>query len=156
MSTPFAQRAKILLDRNIPVVMVRAGEKGAFENGWQNNLITSVTDPRLSDPRFVGCNTGAVAQAQIGGIWIFEVDSADVFEQIKKDTGHDLVTECPTFMVRSRTGRGHLYYLQTDASIKMGNVPQSYGPFSARVNNAYVVGPASHRADCASRKSRNI
>lgn len=143
----FAQRAKILLDRNIPVVMVRAGEKGAFQNGWQNSLITSETDPRLSDSQFANCNTGAVALARVGGIWVFEVDSGDVFEKIKADTGHDLVTECPTFMVRSRVGRGHLYYLQTEASIKMGNVAQSYGPFSARVNNSYVVGPESHRTD---------
>ena len=145
--SPFVRRARILLDRKIPVVMVRSGEKGAFENSWHNNLITSTSDSRLFDPRYVNCNTGAVAKAQIGGIWILEIDSSAVLDQIEKDTGHNLIGEQKTFMVRSRMGRGHLYFLQTDASIKMGNVPQAYGPFSARVKNAYVVGPESYRAD---------
>jgi len=125
---------------------VSAGAKDAFEPGFQANPITSFNDPRLHDPRFVDCNTGALAQAKLGGGWFFEVDDKAVLDKIKKDTGHGL-DEAPTLVIESRDGHWHFYFQQTEASIKMGNVPQVYGPFSARVNNQYVVGPDSHRND---------
>jgi Bifunctional DNA primase/polymerase, N-terminal len=144
--TPFQQRAKLLLDRNIPVVMVTEGKKNAFETGWQNKLITSLDDARFSNPSFANCNTGAVAQAKIGGFWILEIDSPEVVAKIETDTGHSL-KKVPTLVVCSRENRWHIYFQQNEASIKMGNIPQKYGAFSARVNSEYVVGPKSHRDD---------
>src|SRR5258708_6643025 len=146
--TPLQQRAKLLLDRGIPVLLVREGQKDAFEFRFQANPIINFDDPRLHNPQYANCNTGALAQAKIGGIWVFEIDDPSVLEKIKEDTGHGL-NEAPTFVINSRDGenRWHFYFQQTEASIKIGNVPQLYGPFSARVNNQYVVGPDSHRND---------
>ncbi len=144
--TPLQHRAKILLDRGVPVALVSVGTKDAFEPGFQANPITSFDDPRLHDPRYINCNTGALAQAKIGGVWFFEADDRAVLEKIKQDTGHDL-NEAPTLVIESREGHWHFYFQQTEASIKMGNVPQLYGPFSGRVNSQYVVGPDSHRND---------
>src|SRR6266849_1395560 len=144
--TPLQQRAKILLDRGIPVLLVREGQKDAFEFGFQANPITSFDDQRLHNQQYDNCNTGALAQARVGGIWVFEVDDPAVLEKIKQDTGYGL-QEAPTFVVASREGHWHFYFQQTEASITLGNVPQLYGPFSARVNNQYVVGPESHRND---------
>jgi hypothetical protein len=144
--TPLQQRAKILLDRGVPVLLVREGQKDAFEFGFQTNPITNFDDPRLREPQYANCNTGALAQAKIGGVWFFEADDRAVLEKIKQDTGHGL-NEAPTLVIESRDGHWHFYFQQTEASIKMGNVPQLYGPFSGRVNNQYVVGPDSHRND---------
>ncbi len=149
--TPFTQRAKILLDSNIPVVMVAEGGKGAFESGWQNKLISSLDDSRFTDAQYANCNTGAVAQAKVGGFWVLEVDSPEILKKIEADTGHSL-KEVPTLVVCSRKDRWHFYFKQTEASMKMGNVPQKYGEFSARVDNMYVVGPNSHRVDWNSKQ----
>lgn len=141
----FQDRLQVLVSRGIPGVAVRPGIKDAFEKDWPNNLLTDLS--KAHDHKYENCNTGAVAQAKEGGFWYFEVDDPGVLAQIKTDTGHDLVTESPTFMVKSREGRGHFYWQQSPLSIKMGNIGQSYGPWSARVNNQYVVGPGSHRND---------
>jgi hypothetical protein len=146
--SPVIQRAKILIDLGIPVCLVKVGEKGAFEPNWPNVPITSLADPRLFDPAYANCNVGAIAYATLDGIWLFEIDSQDVRARILADTGHDVMA-IKTFMVRSREGRGHLYFTQTAASIAMGNLAQSYvkhGDFSVRVHNEYVVGPGSFRA----------
>jgi hypothetical protein len=146
--SPVIQRAKILIDLGIPVCLVKVGEKGAFEPNWPSVPITSLADPRLFDPAYVNCNVGAIAYAKLDGIWLFEIDSQDVRARILADTGHDVMA-IKTFMVRSREGRGHLYFKQTAASIAMGNLAQSYvkhGDFSVRVHNEYVVGPGSFRA----------
>ena len=145
--TPFKRRARLLLDCGIPVTAVLPGSKRPFFDAWQQHVITSLEQVDALGPEYANCNTGAVAQAKDRGFLFFEVDDLSVFDQIKADTGHDLVTEVPTLMVRSRAGRGHLYYRHSEASIKLGNVPQRYGPWSLRANNQIVVGPLSHRDD---------
>ena len=145
---PVAQRAKILLDLGIPVCLVEAGGKGAFESGWQTNPIRSMDDARLQNPQYADCNVGAIAYGIDGGVWQFEIDDMAVLNRIKAETGHDLLDEFQTLVVRSRQGRGHVYFKHSAASIAMGNLAQSYvkhADFSVRTNNQYVVGPMSWR-----------
>src|SRR5262245_35600928 len=95
-----AQRAKILLDLGIPVCLVEAGGKGAFESGWQTNPIRSMDDARLQNPQYANCNVGAIAYGHQGGVWLFEIDAQDALERVKAETGHDLIAEVRTLMVR--------------------------------------------------------
>ena len=95
---------------------------------------------------YPSANCGAVATGEPDGIWLFEADSPNVLDRIATETNHDLLTEVPTYLVRSRAGRGHCYFRNTDASIAMGNISQTavrYGDFSIRVQNAYVVAAGS-------------
>ena len=84
---------------------------------------------------------------EIGGFWFLELDENGLAKRIAGETGQELPN---TLLVRSRKGRGHLYFRQNVASITMGNItqPQVKGAgFSVRVNNEYVVCPGSYRLD---------
>ena len=76
-----------------------------------------------------------------------ELDENGLAKRIANETQHPLPI---TLLVRSRQGRGHLYFRQNAASIAMGNItqPQVKGArFSIRVNNEYVVCPGAFRQD---------
>ena len=144
----FKQRAQMTLSRGIPIVPVKPDSKTALLPLLPDGSYPCSADPQQIDawdklyPNF---NHAAVAEAKIGGFWMWEVDSLDVLDRLKKETGHSM-DEVQTFIVRSRQGRGHYYFRQSLASIAMGNLNQAYlkeGDHSARVKNMYVVGANS-------------
>lgn len=142
----FKDIASPLAALGIPVTPVRAESKAAFLPDWPTSATTDLNEIALWDRMYGDINCAAVATGKADGVWFFEADSADVFARISQDTGHDLVKECPTFMVRSRVGRGHLYFRNTPLALEMGNLPQTYvkgGDFSVRVKNQYVVSAGS-------------
>lgn len=126
----------------IPVTPLRPNTKDAFLPGFQNSATTDPAQIEEWDRQYPNSNCGAIAKASLDGVWMFEVDDPAYLEKIKVDTGKDIM-DTKTYMVRSRQGRGHIYFHQTPLSIQMGNVPQVYGPFSCRVNNMYVVAAGS-------------
>ncbi len=130
--------------RGIPVTPVRPNSKAAFLEGWQQSATTDPAVINEWDIRFPDHNAACVAKAEVGQTWFFEVDSPEVRQRIKAETGHDMPE---TFVVRSRPGRGHYYFKSTPASINMGNIAQGpgikHGDWSARVDNQYVVAPGS-------------
>jgi len=104
------------------------------------------------DPTVVGrwnedgpdSNSGLVAQAKSGGVWILDCDSSEVREQFEKDTGRAFPD---TFSVRSSKG-GHRYFRQNEESLKrLKNFSVHRGDkgefFSVRWDNEYCVGPLS-------------
>lgn len=139
----FKEIAAPLIGCKIPVIRLRPNTKIAMDAGWQ---ILATTDPTLVDVwnnETPTANCGAVAKAELGLVWFFEFDSANVADRVYADTNKKLG---PTFRVQSSPGRGHLYFAQSPASIAMGNLAQGFvrgGDWSARVHNQYVVAPGS-------------
>jgi hypothetical protein len=135
----FLRRAEFTVAKGIPVIRLRPNSKAAMDNGWPE---LATTDPEILkkwDAESPESNCGAVAQAKLGGVWFWEIDNLDVVERLRKATNQELPN---TFVVRSRPGRGHLYFKHTLASIAMGNISQSFvqgGDWSARVDSSYVV-----------------
>lgn len=127
----------------IPVTPLRPNTKDAFLPGFQNSATTDPNQIEEWNRLYPNANCGAVAKSQPDGVWIFEADDPAIFNKIKSDTGHELLAEVKTYLVRSRAGRGHIYFRQTPKSMQMGNVPQAYGPFSCRQHNMYVVAAGS-------------
>lgn len=142
--TPFEKRASIPLAHNVPVIPLRPESKVAFLHNWQDEATLDMTKIHAwaqQDPNY---NCGAVARAKPGGIWFFEVDQENFHKVIEQQTGQKMPE---TFAVRSSPGRGHFYFLQTPASIAMGNCngkdAAGAEAWSARVDNRYVVGAGS-------------
>jgi len=130
----------------IPVTPVGANSKAAFLSDWPTSATTDVVQIEAWDRAYGNINCAAVATGKPDGIWIFEVDAAEVLTRIEAETGHSLTTEVPTYLVRSRPGRGHIYFRNTPAALAMGNISQSYvkhGDFSVRVHNMYCVAAGS-------------
>jgi hypothetical protein len=135
----FLERAQYTAGKGVPVIRLRPNSKAAMDNGWPELATTDIETLKRWNDESPESNCGAVAQAKIGGYFFFEVDSPEVIKRIGEETGQEIPE---TFRVRSRIGRGHFYFKQTDASIAMGNLSQSYikhGDWSARVDGAYVV-----------------
>lgn len=133
--------------QGIPVTPVLPNSKKAFLPDFPSTATTDAIKILEWDALYPNHNCGCVARNQIGCVWFFEIDSMDVVDRIEKETGHTLPD---TFRVRSRRGRGHLYFRQNSASIAMGNLSQSYVKFqdwSARVDNQYVIAPGSIHPD---------
>lgn len=125
--------------RGIKQLKIAPNSKKALEDFTNENNLTI-------DPTVISSwhgNFGSIAQAQIGGVWFFEIDSMDVQARIEAETGQKIPE---TMRVRSRPGRGHFYWQQTPESIAMGNISQAYvrgGDWSARVDDQYVVSMSS-------------
>jgi len=139
----FFDIAKPMAEMGVPQIRVRPDSKAAFDKEWPSMATTDLA--RLSElsKEFPNSNAASVAQGKIGGIWIWEVDSPDVIPRMERETGHALPL---TFKVRSRPGRGHVYFRHTPASIEMGNLAQTYvigQDWSVRANNMYAVSPGS-------------
>jgi hypothetical protein len=148
--TSFKQKVMTVVSKGVPVTPVDPSGDGkkAFLPDWPMSATTDITKIDEWNKMYEGYNYGSVATGKPDGIWFLELDSPDVLVRIQKETGHDLVEEVQTFMVRSRIGRGHLYFKNNAASLSMGNLSQTFvknGDFSGRVFNAYVVGPGSRR-----------
>jgi Bifunctional DNA primase/polymerase, N-terminal len=146
----FADIATPLIERGIPITPVRPGSKRAFLPDFPT---TASTDPaQISEWNrlYSDHNAACVARAEDGGVWFWEVDSPDVWTRLMKDTGHDGMTELQTFKVRSRQGRGHLYFLHNERSKALGNISQTYvlgQDWSVRTHREYVVAPGSIHPD---------
>lgn len=141
----FATITLPLAAKGIPCTPIRPNSKVAFLQNFPATATTDVTQLLAWDAQYPNHNAACVARAEVGGIWILEVDSPNVAERIKTEAGQDL-NALQTLRVRSRAGRGHIYFRQTPASIEMGNLNQTYvkyNDFSARVNNMYCVAPGS-------------
>lgn len=136
--------------RGVPITPVRPNTKKAFLENFQNTASFDPAQIHAWAQQYPNYNAACVAWARPGGVWFFEVDGPDVLGRIYHETGHDLLAEINTFRVRSRPGRGHLYFLQNLGSIAMGNMQQAHmkhGDWSARVENMYVVAPGSIHPD---------
>jgi Bifunctional DNA primase/polymerase, N-terminal/Primase C terminal 1 (PriCT-1) len=139
----FRDIALPLIARGIPVIPLGANSKKAFLKDWQNLATTSEEQIVKWDIEYPDGNCGCVAKAEIGATWFLELDAAGEALRIKNETQKSLPQ---TFLVRSRPGRGHLYFKHNEASIALGNItqPQVKGAgFSVRVHNEYVVSPNS-------------
>lgn len=149
MST-FYDIAEPLAKMGVPMTPVKAGTKRAFLPDFPTTATINLEQIRQWDGQFPGSNGACVARAEEGGVWFWEVDSPDVWERLKKDTGHDGIAELNTFKVRSRPGRGHFYFRHNQISISLGNISQTYvvgQDWSVRTNREYVVGPGSIHPD---------
>ena len=144
----FLEKALPTVALGVPVIRLRPNTKAAMDSGWPELATTDIETLKKWNNETPDANCGAVATAD--GIWLWEVDSPDVWTRLQKDTGHDGIKEIQTFKVCSRPGRGHFYFKQNDASRAMGNVSQTYvqgQDFSVRQHNAYVVAANSIHPD---------
>jgi hypothetical protein len=135
----FLERAQYTASKGVPVIRLRPNSKAPMDVGWPEFATTNIKTLERWNQEFPDANCGAVAQAKIGGYLFLELDSVAAFERIEKETGHKFPE---TYLVRSRVGRGHFYFAQTQKSIEAGNISQSYvkeGDWSLRSSNAYVV-----------------
>ena len=143
--SPFEERALPMIALGIPVIPLRTNDKKAFLDEWQQLATTDLAQIALWGKQYPNANCGCVGQAKIGGFVFFEVDSREVRQRILAETGNDIMG-LQTLKVRSRTGRGHLYFKQTEKTISVGNITQAYvkhGDWSFRGNNAYVLSAKS-------------
>lgn len=139
----FLEIAAPLAARGIPQIRLRPRTKIAMDSDWPSLATTDLEILKKWSDETPDANTGCVAQAVLGGIWMFEVDSPEALQRIEKETGQKIPL---TFRVRSRPGRGHVFFKQTSESIALGNVAQGYvknGDFSVRISNEYCVGAGS-------------
>jgi hypothetical protein len=145
-SPDFLGRALFTAQKGIPIIPIKPDSKAAFLPNWETLATTDVQQiTKWSVAYSSDYNCAAVATGEPDGIWIFESDSPEVIARIKAETGRDLM-EINTFMVRSRKGRGHVYFRNSPAALAMGNLAQSAvkgGDFSVRVHNQYVVAAGS-------------
>lgn len=143
----FKEIAEPLAKMGVPMTPVRPGTKRAFLPDFPTLATTDLDQIYTWDSQYPDHNAACVARAETGGVWFFEVDSAEVIPRLEKQSGH---TMPPTFKVRSRPGRGHFYFRHTPASIAMGNISQTYvvgQDWSVRTNREYVVAPGSIHPD---------
>jgi hypothetical protein len=135
--------ALILASRGVPQIPLGMRTKAAVLSGWQEKATVDPVQISAWEGESPERNYGSVALAQAGGFLFFEIDSNDVLERIKDETGQTLPA---TFAVRSSPGRGHFYFKQTAASIELGNIAQGFvkhQDWSLRVDREYVVSPMS-------------
>lgn len=150
----FKTIAEPLITKNVPVMPLRPKTKIAFIDEWQNYATTDPLKIAEWDEEFPDANGACAAFAKPGGFLFFEIDKPDFLEVIENQTGQKMP---PTFMVRSRPGRGHFYFKHTDKSIAFqksvdkafvkGKGPDGKETFSLRMDNAYVVAPGSYHPD---------
>jgi hypothetical protein len=117
--------------------------KKPFQKDWQNKATTDAAQIQKWAEENPGCNFGSVAKGVIGGFWMLELDAPGEAARIRNETGNQIPV---TLLVRSRPGRGHLYWKQTPASIAMGNIGQDGvqgAGFSVRVHNEQCVSPGA-------------
>ena len=129
--------------RGLGQILLQPHSKEPLEQskGWQVDTTNTIL---TTNPEIILVhkgNFGSGALAKIGGYCFFEIDTNDVLDRIKAATGHDLAAEAK-FLVRSRSGRGHIYFRHTEKSIAAGNISQSYillQDWSFRGKGQYVL-----------------
>ena len=145
----FKDRAAIALKYGIPVTPLNG--KIPLLPKWPETATLDPQQVAIWNNQYPDANCGMVAKLDLAGFWCLEVDSADLNERYKRDTGKNLPTN--TLMVLSGGGadHGHRWFRHTPASIAMGNIKQEEAEgFSVRANNQQAVGPLSvHPDTCA-------
>lgn len=139
----YKEIATPLAERGVPTIPLRPRTKIAFLSEWEENSTTSLGQIDAWDREYPEANGACVALAKLGSFWFFEVDKPEVIQRIESETNQKIPR---TFRVRSSPGRGHFYWLQSAASLAMGNISQPFvkgGDWSARVDRQYVVAPGS-------------
>ena len=81
----------------VPVTPLQPRTKVAFLSGWQHSATTDLAQIEQWDQQFPQSNCGAVATGKPGDVWFFEADKPEVLDRIASETGHDLLTEVPTY-----------------------------------------------------------
>ena len=115
----FKDLALPLIARGIPVIIVNPLAKDSYLPGGEER---GTTDPSQiakwdhENPRY---NVGCLGTAE--GITVLDCDTPGLMTRIEKETGRRLPA---TFTAKS-AGKGcaHLYFKQTDASRRLGNIP---------------------------------
>lgn len=146
----FKDIAQPLIERGVPVIPLLPRTKKAFSDDWPTLASTDAAQILRWDAQYPDANIGCAAKAEPNGIWFFEIDDPKLFAQIEQETGQKFPK---TFTVRSRPGRGHLYWRHDTASIALAAAAakayisvksaEGHEACSARLNHAYVVGPGS-------------
>ena len=140
----FLEIAKPLIERGVPVIRLRHKSKVAVDTNWPALATTDLDIVTRWSEESPDCNVGCVFQAVEGGMWAFELDAPEVVQRIKDETGNSLPT---TLRVRSRPGRGHVYFRHNAESLsKISNIAQGFvknADFSVRASNQYCVGAGS-------------
>jgi AAA domain/Primase C terminal 1 (PriCT-1)/Bifunctional DNA primase/polymerase, N-terminal len=135
-----AEGAKYMASYGIPQIPLKG--KAPFQNDWTNKSTTDFAEIDKLYAEFK-CNFGSLAQAKLGGHFVFEVDSANVRSRFNGETANEFT---PTLTIQSRELRGHRWYLQSQESITLGNVSQNNvvgEDFSVRVDREQAVSPGS-------------
>ena len=150
----FKDIAQPLIERGVPVIPLLPRTKKAFSDDWPALASTDPAQILRWDAQYPDANIGCAAKAEPNGVWFFEIDDPKLFTQIERETGQKFPK---TFIVRSRPGRGHLYWRHNAASIALATAaakayisiktPDGHEACSARLNHAYVAGPGSIHPD---------
>ncbi len=148
----FKDLALPLASRGVPCIPLLPRTKRAFSEDWPVKATIDAAQLMSWDSEYPDANVGCVGLAQPGGIWFFEIDDPAVVQKIETDTNQKMPL---TFRVRSRPGRGHMYFKHTTASIDAAQSRAYYSlkttdgkeSCSARLHHAYVVGPGSIHPD---------
>jgi len=135
----FYDRAVPMVERGWSVIRLNQNSKIASDAKWQELATSDLDVIDKWDSETMRANCGLVAKPT--GNWCFEVDDHRVITQIESEAGQKMPE---TFAVKSSPGKVHYHFKQNAASREMGNVAQTAKrPYSARVNNAYVLSPFS-------------
>lgn len=134
----FRDIALPLAERGIKVIPVRPlSKRGVLENQFRHATTSAEQIERWNteNPCY---NVGCVGTPD--GIAILDCDVKGLMRRIEQETGHKFPE---TLVVRS-AGKGcaHVYFLQTDASRKLGN-KKGAGLFDLQSVDKYVVGAGS-------------
>ncbi len=135
----------------VPQIPLKPRTKIAFSNDWPSMATTDPAQLNAWAIQYPNCNFAGVALAQPSGIWIFEIDNQEAAKALS-------VPKLPrTFRVRSRPGRGHIYFRHNAASIALAastdkayiSIKDTNGKeiASARLNHAYCVSAGSTHPD---------
>jgi DNA repair protein RadA/Sms len=144
-STPtltFADRAALLTQYGIRVFPLPPRSKDASLKAFPQRATTDQAQIDAWQKENPNSNCAAIAD---DSFWFLDIDNPDVFDQVKRDTGHDF-SEIDTLAVCSSGEKRHFYFKHDDCSRAMGNRDydlNSKEAFSVRANNKYVVGPDS-------------
>ncbi|MGA2422299.1 MAG: bifunctional DNA primase/polymerase, partial [Candidatus Acidiferrum sp.] len=143
MSVDFFERTKAGAQRNIPCIRLLPSSKMPMDQAWQEK---ATTDPQVLarwNAETPDANCGYVGKAELGGVWVLDIDGPAMAQDYERATGKKLT---PTFTVSSSKGE-HRYYAHTAGSIGMGNIGQQAGEddpgYSVRANNEYCVSALS-------------
>lgn len=143
-----------LAAKGVPIFPLRPREKKPVQGFEEWPAKATIDNAQIMswDVQYPDSNVGCVGLAQPDGVWFFEIDDPSIIQKIETDTDQKLPR---TFRVRSRPGRGHMYFKHTPASLELAKSKAYYSirdangkeACSARVNHAYVVGPGSIHPD---------
>ena len=127
----------------IPQHPLKARDKAPILKDWPKRCSCDPAQIDVWEKEFPGCNFGSLGQLAVGKPFAFEVDSLQVKERFRKDTGLEFT---PTRIVESSPGREHRWLLHTSESVELANVGQNAvigQDFSVRAENEFCVSPGS-------------